>query len=416
MSYGQSRMMSLKNCLLTESFSQVRWSESMEFNIFSWSHLSITEPAFRKLLAGLKIFTPFLRVVHAFGKKTNDKQRARDSAYHRVQTPSAYEFCYNIRYFELNGRGRGNPWSLRQTGVYQRCLSNQQSAWLLLTYSSYIVDRLSAALGEESSSTCEPCEASSLLLHFFILSAATRSWGQYIEDMRRRVMLFEEKAYSSRVDKIYLDDYELLFSDIQKMVSLGGTLAITRTVITGQRDTISKCGDLHAELHKRGPRRCGCDTANALGLLKADLHHYNGAIVDLTQATTKITQLLSAILATRANDKSQITIATIETGIAGLQLQSRQTSQDTASSLQITTQGHKDAIIIKTLAQIATMFLPASLIASLFSSTIFGSSSNRTSAVILYFAITLPLLLVTLLFLIFLEKGWSVGRWFRQFL
>ncbi|KAM6513264.1 hypothetical protein FALCPG4_015710 [Fusarium falciforme] len=263
--------------------------------VFSWSHLSITEPAFRKILASLRIFTPFLRVVHSFGRKTNDKQRMRDSAYHRVQPPSAYEFCYNIRYFELNGRGRGNPWSLRQTGVYQRCLSNQQSAWVLLTYSSYLVDRVSAALGEESRSTCGPCKASSLMLHFFILSAAARNWGQYIEDLRQRVMVFEEKAYSSRINDANLDDYELLFADVQKMVSLGDTLAMARTVIAGQRDTVSKCSGLHAELHKTGLRRCDCDTAGTLVMLKADLYHYHEAVVGLARTTLKTTELVSSL-------------------------------------------------------------------------------------------------------------------------
>jgi hypothetical protein len=170
--------------------------------------LSITEPAFRKILASLRVFTPFLRIVHAFGKKTSDKQRARDLAYHCMQPSSAYglfpmtmtrcpsltsqwvEFGYNIRYFELNGRGRGNPWSLRQTGVYQRCLSNKRSTWLLLNFSSYIIDRVSAALQEENNSIHGSCEAPPLLPHLFIISAATRNWEPYIEDLRRKVMVF----------------------------------------------------------------------------------------------------------------------------------------------------------------------------------------------------------------------------------
>jgi hypothetical protein len=40
----------------------------------TWSYLSITETAFRSVLASLRAFTPFLRVVHTFGAKTNDKQ------------------------------------------------------------------------------------------------------------------------------------------------------------------------------------------------------------------------------------------------------------------------------------------------------------------------------------------------------
>lgn len=52
----------------------------------------------------------------------------------------------------------------------------------------------------------------------------------------------------------------------------------------------------------------------------------------------------------------------IQTGITELQQQSRHVRMDTASLLEITTKGHKDALTIKVLAQIATMFLPASLI------------------------------------------------------
>ncbi|KIN02911.1 hypothetical protein OIDMADRAFT_52734 [Oidiodendron maius Zn] len=353
---------------------------------FSWSHLSVTEPAFRKILASLQVFTPFLRVVHAFGKKTNDKQRVRDLAYYHVQPSLAYEFCYNIRYFELNGRGRGNPWSLRQTGVYQRFLSNKRSAWLLLNSSSYIGGRVSAALEEASNLVYGSCEVSVLLPHLFIVSAATRNWGPYIENLRQKVMTFEEKAYSSRINKKDLNDYDLLFSDVQKIILLGDTITMVR-------------------LHKRASGQCNCDMESTLRMLRADLHHYLGAVTVLARTASRVAQLLSAILATRANDNLRATAATIQTGIAELQLKSVQTCLDIGQLLQVTMQGHKDAATIKILAQISTMFLPASLTASLFSSTIFSNRNSNISYVGLYFAITIPLSLVTLLLLVLLESG-----------
>jgi hypothetical protein len=69
------------------------------------------------------------------------------------------------------------------------------------------------------------------------------------------------------------------------------------------------------------------------------------------------------MLATRANDKLQGTVATIQIGITELQSQSRQACLDTDQLLRVTTQGHKDATTIKILAQVATMFLPATLMA-----------------------------------------------------
>ena len=94
------------------------------------------------------------------------------------------EFCYNIRYFELNGRGRGDPWSLRQTGVYQQYRSDGRSRWVLLNYSQYMEDRVEAALQESCHSKCHEIP---LQLHLFIILAATRNWEGYIGDLQQRV-------------------------------------------------------------------------------------------------------------------------------------------------------------------------------------------------------------------------------------
>ncbi|KAK4210548.1 hypothetical protein QBC37DRAFT_428626 [Rhypophila decipiens] len=371
---------------------------------FSWSQLCITELAFRNLLASLRVFTSFLPVVHAFGTKTSDKQRVRDLAFYRVLS-SGYEFCYNIRYFELNERGRGNPWSLRQTGVYQKCLSNKQSAWLLLNSSNYIGDRISAAFGNQNRLIDESCKASQLSPHLFIFSAATRNWDLYVENLRQKSTIFDEKAYSSRIDETNLDDYELLFSDVQEIMSLNETIALASTVIQGQRHAFSEYSNLHAKLDKRKQGSHNCDTVSTLEMLKAELQHHHEAMTILARTTSRTTQLLSAILQTRANDHLRATTATIRTDITQIQLRLGQTCVDTSHLLQLSKQGHKDAVKIKTLGQVATMFLPASLTASLFSSTVFSDSKNNISYVALYFGITLPLLLATLLLLVLLEKG-----------
>jgi Na+/pantothenate symporter len=83
-------------------------------------------------------------------------------------------------------------------------------------------------------------------------------------------------------------------------------------------------------------------------------------------------------LATRATDNLQATMASVQTGIAELQLQSRQTGLNTDQLLRVTTKGHKDAAKIKILAQIATMFLPASLI------TVSLSPSNAIDIRLIY--------------------------------
>ncbi|KAJ3486616.1 hypothetical protein NLG97_g6577 [Lecanicillium saksenae] len=224
-------------------------------------------------------------------------------------------------------------------------------------------DRVSTALKSERGEANHHCDTLSLQPHLFILSAATRNWGQYVDALHQKVLKLEEKAFSSSVDTVCLEDYAILFEDIQNLASLSDMLSMAKAVITGQMNVLSKCTHLQTVLHKELSKKCDCDTENTLRMLKADLQHHYNEVVNLTKTSSMTTQLLYAILRSRATDKLQASVATIHTSIVSLQLQSEQTCQDTANLLKISSEGVKDATIVKILAQTATMFLPASLIA-----------------------------------------------------
>ncbi|KAG7423650.1 hypothetical protein Forpi1262_v015328 [Fusarium oxysporum f. sp. raphani] len=69
---------------------------------------------------------------------------------------------------------------------------------------------------------------------------------------------------------------------------------------------------------------------------------------------------------------------------------------------------------MKILAQMAIVFLPASLVASLFSSTIVDDLEDGVSHIALYLEITLPLLLATVVVLVLLEKGLPKRTWLQR--
>lgn len=98
--------------------------------------------------------------------------------------------------------------------------------------------------------------------------------------------------YSSSVDTVCLDDYAVLFKDIQKLASLSDTLSLAKTMITGQRELLSKCHDLHTVLRKGVSGRCDCGTANTLGMVKADLQHHYNEVVNLAKTSSTTTQLV----------------------------------------------------------------------------------------------------------------------------
>jgi hypothetical protein len=100
---------------------------------------------------------------------------------------SLAEFCYNLRYVEKNDRNRGNQWSLRQTGIYQRVdLKCHRSTWILLQPSNYARKRLEENLKHQKKGSCS-FEENPMLLHILFLSAAESNWREYIADLQSQL-------------------------------------------------------------------------------------------------------------------------------------------------------------------------------------------------------------------------------------
>jgi hypothetical protein len=98
------------------------------------------------------------------------------------------EVCYTFRYMEKNGRTSGNPWSLRQTGVYQQThLETGRSTWILLQPSSGLREHLRKLLlhsaTRETSFTIDPMQ-----LHQLILYMGLNQFGDFIEDLQSEIM------------------------------------------------------------------------------------------------------------------------------------------------------------------------------------------------------------------------------------
>lgn len=94
------------------------------------------------------------------------------------------EFCYNVKYIARNDRPQRNPWSIRQTGVYERRnLHTGESVWIILQPSERAHRRLKEATGSPHFSRGK-ASASCIALHVAILIASGREWGEYLEELR----------------------------------------------------------------------------------------------------------------------------------------------------------------------------------------------------------------------------------------
>ena len=96
------------------------------------------------------------------------------------------ELAYIYQFMEKNGRNRGDPWSLRQTGVYQQAtFKSHQSVWIFLQLSKstrIILEREMRSPSRYFSKSESP-----MALHALLLGASVDNWGEYIRDLNAQL-------------------------------------------------------------------------------------------------------------------------------------------------------------------------------------------------------------------------------------
>ena len=96
---------------------------------------------------------------------------------------------------ERHGRGTGNPWSLRQTGIYQQSYHHAKlSVWVLLQPSKILRTRLLIVLGNKSVQNSPIVEESPMLFHSLVLSLTASNWKSYLDDLDSEVKELVSKA------------------------------------------------------------------------------------------------------------------------------------------------------------------------------------------------------------------------------
>lgn len=176
---------------------------------YSWGQLSITQEACQKILSWHHVFVSFIDVIHSFGfKKSANDDILRCQSYHGylstglnprqpylygISVPSQLsysrlkpisELCYIVQYVEKNGRDRGDPWSLRQTGVYEQVdIETGKSVWIILQPSSSARQCLEQGLQTLDQDTYGRNTSDPMLLHSIFLLATADNWVEYIKHL-----------------------------------------------------------------------------------------------------------------------------------------------------------------------------------------------------------------------------------------
>jgi hypothetical protein len=100
---------------------------------------------------------------------------------------------------ERNNRSRGDPWSLRQTGVYHKYTglgtSSATNLWFLLhpMPNSKVLKRLAKASSADIGT--KDMETDPLRLHLLITSSYVDNWRLYLHDMTRQFLELVSKTH-----------------------------------------------------------------------------------------------------------------------------------------------------------------------------------------------------------------------------
>jgi hypothetical protein len=144
-----------------------------------------TSSAMNRLLAHFDVFPQFLGYLHSFGLRINavGEDLPTISIQHNGPRSNLLEVCYDIRYPEKNGRGFGDPWSIRHTAVYYQYDSSKDTSMSILIQPSKMLTRqIDVLLTGESPDSCR----STLIQHATFVSSGTL-WKYFVADMEKEL-------------------------------------------------------------------------------------------------------------------------------------------------------------------------------------------------------------------------------------
>ncbi|KAL2821011.1 hypothetical protein BDW59DRAFT_164416 [Aspergillus cavernicola] len=387
---------------------------------YSWGRLCTTDSAFRLIMDSMKIFPSFLELTGAFGFKTNADERVfhgwRGCALSGQCLEQKHEICYNIQYVEKHGRKLKDPWSLRQTGVYHQDRgSANQSRWILINPSDVLKPQITGLVGTEAGKgNSDQDGTGSWALHIQLLLKLGSNWAEYIEYLGSELGAQNDKACYSRVDCSKDQSYTLSYADLQELHMLQAKFQTAEATVNSCLSNAKGCRihlQAHAEL-QCGPRLNWGLIFHLFDTYEADMVGHLTQLQALQARLKSTLGLLTKLIMFRNEEllhtSNQASCKSLK-ALLDLTGQGKQ-QQETLNGLLW--HGHADSAMLKALSVVATVCLPASLVATIFSSNLVQSrdpqAGDGDSRLVVspqfwvYIAISLPLMGFVLIWVLYL--------------
>ncbi|KAF2474370.1 uncharacterized protein BDR25DRAFT_340867 [Lindgomyces ingoldianus] len=398
--------------------------------LYSWGQLQITREAFQRILVCQQVSTPFLNVVNEFGSKIRHEFPrcntsffcSRMDSWPNLEGQAAYEshhdyeLSYILQFVERNGRNRGNPWSIRQTGVYQQAkLDNRQSVWIFLQVSTPTRGVLEDKLRRQLS--CHGESDSPVALHALLLRATAGNWGEYVRGLSAQLRDLDEKACFSKIGIVAAHDYSVTFADMQALQILRHKILTVSLILSSCLDVAARLTEHCHKLDGSGFSPKSEQVRKSIEMYAADIRVHQQSVGVLMEALQGTYGLLSKIIEFRNIESLRHITEASERHLVSLEDLTLRIRNENRDSATLASHAQKDTKAMKALTTMATTLLPASLIATIFSSNLVqlkqdsNSDGQKTHFVIatqfwIYVVVTLALTIIILGCTRLLERQW----------
>ncbi|EHK43559.1 hypothetical protein TRIATDRAFT_320809 [Trichoderma atroviride IMI 206040] len=352
------------------------------------------------------VFPHFLETVQAFGLRTKDGDNTWSNFHFRkLMLEEGHQICYTVRFVELNHRDIGDPWSPRQMGVYQRFHApTQRTVWVMIKPPQRLRDifeeKISAIHGYKPLAN-----AQFLLFHLAILSFSLVNWGEYVAAQRKNLEKYEGTSFFSDVDCHDVNDYKLGFEDRQNLQRfrrklIKATAIIDAAILLGEK--------MKGFMERVAPAGLDITIQETIGLELEDYlseaNYHRECLIGLQQRAVDTATLLLDILQRRQGNTSLRSAVANEAAVRTM--------------MNIAVMGEmehevekKTAVNIRALTFVATLYLPASLLAGIFSSQLLIDNKEGTMAVSpelwKFIVVLIPMIAVTLALVLAFQSIWA---------
>jgi len=156
---------------------------------YSLSPFNITEQSMCKIFTQHHIPPGFLDILCGFGDKSHTADEGSASGVYSSFNGTSHDIFYQFWYAEKNNRKHGDPWSVRQTGVYHRfSTTDPENLWLLLHPMQN--SKAQTRMGLATDKLCaEEMAKDPLRFHVLIMSSYVDNWRWYLHDIKRQYLV-----------------------------------------------------------------------------------------------------------------------------------------------------------------------------------------------------------------------------------